>query len=142
MDKPHDHCCDHDNSCEHEHCNETLFGEANEVPAVFSYKKSIQLNKGITGYELSVNLVDSFEAIKLWATQNKYFIGHIKLFIENGESNFDLWISTTGNKVNVKGSIEWEKSILKNCNLNMTAIIFGVEEYILRKIIIEKFNFN
>lgn len=141
MDKPHNHCCDHEHLCEHEHSHEDLFGETSEVPAVFSHKRSIEFSKKVTGNELCTNLVDWIEAIKLWTSQNKYFIGHIKAFAENGE-NFNLWISTTGNKVNIKGSTEWKKSILKSCNINITAIVFGTTEDNLRKVTLEKLKFN
>lgn len=120
----------------HNHSNKELYGEVNEVPAVFSYCTSLKFYKEVPPQHLEKSLVDWIENLRLWAVQNKYFIGHIKAFVEGGE-DFKLWISTTGKVINVKGSEVKEPSSLKFITINMTAIIFGIDEKDLKLIVLE-----
>jgi hypothetical protein len=135
----HNHLCDeHQHSCEntHEHHKEELFGELQEIPTVFSWSKSFDFNTEVSGYELREGLVEWIEDLKKWVLQNKYFIGHIKIFVEGGK-NFNFWISTTGKKINVKGSSDELVSNIKNITINITVIIFGPDEQTLRSITLE-----
>lgn len=128
----HQHNC----GCTHDHSHEALYGELKEVPAVFSYSTSFELDKEVTGDELKSCLVDWVESLKLWVSDNKYFIGHIKIFAEN-EKGFNLWLSTTGKNINIKSSEKYQDNNIKNITINMTAIIFGTDEQTLRSITLE-----
>lgn len=121
--------------CTHNHSHEELYGEFQEVPAVFSHSTSFELDKEITGDKLRDALIDWVESLKLWVSDNKYFIGHIKVFVEN-EKGFNLWISTTGKKINIKASEEYQDNI-ESITINMTAIIFGTDEQTLRSVTLE-----
>lgn len=134
-DDEHQHKC----GCTHNHSHEKLYGELQEVPAVFSNSTSFEFDKEVTGYELQNCLVDWIESLTQWVLQNKYFIGHIKIFAESRE-NFNLWISTTGKKINIKTSEEYKDNNLKNITINMTAIIFGTDEQTLRSVTLENLN--
>lgn len=120
----------------HKHSHEELYGKSNEVPAVFSYSVSLKFDKEVTDYKLQTCLIEWIESLKQWALQNKYFIGHIKIFAEGGK-DFSLWLSTTGKEINIKGSKDDQNSNIKNVTINMTAIIFGIDEQTLRSITLE-----
>jgi SHS2 domain-containing protein len=135
-DEHQDNC-----GCTHNHSNEELYGELQEVPAVFSHSTSFELDKEVTGDKLKDCLVDWVESLKLWVSDNKYFIGHIKVFVEN-KKGFNLWLSTTGKKVNIKASGEYQDNNIKNITINMTAIIFGTDEQTLRSVTLENLDKN
>lgn len=112
----HEHPCSHcgcDNKNHHHedhqerpvhiqpHLPEELFGESGEVPAVFSQVLPMEFSQEISGYNLCTYLTNWLVSLTRWASKNKCFIGHIKIFAEDGES-FHLWLSTTGGKINVK----------------------------------------
>lgn len=131
----HQHKC----GCSHDHSHEELYGELQEIPAVFSHSTSFELDEEVTGTKLKDCLVDWIESVKLWVSENKYFIGHIKIFAESNEG-FNIWLSTTGSKINIKTSEEYEKNNIKNITLNMTAIIFRAEEQALKSVMLENLN--
>lgn len=155
MNKPHKHSYDSTGKCscgyahvhlqsnEHEyahgHSHQELFGESNEVPAVFSQSVGIKFKEEITGEELKARLTDWMEGLKDWVSKNKYFIGHIKLFIEN-EDGFTLWLSTTGKEINIKAPPERQPCKIRCCTVNMTAIVFGTDEQTLRTVSLENLN--
>jgi hypothetical protein len=128
----HQHNC----GCNHNHSHDELYGELNEVPAVVSYSISFQFDKEVTAHEVQVSLVDWMERLKQWVLENKYFIGHIKIFAE-GEKDFNLWISTTGKKINIIGSWDEDEKRIQSITMNMTVIIFGPNEQTLRAITLE-----
>lgn len=131
---------EHHHNCGcHNHSHEELYGELQEVPAVFSHSTSFEFDKEVTGDKLKDCLVDWVESLKLWVSDNKYFIGHIKIFVEN-EKGFNLWLSTTGKKVNIKASGEYQDNNIKNITINMTAIIFGTDEQTLRSVTLGNLN--
>ncbi|AWI06129.1 hypothetical protein [Clostridium drakei] len=115
----------------HEHSKEELYGELKEVPAVFSNTISLELNKEILVNELQKSLEAWIESLKKWVLENKYFIGHIKAFIE-GEENFNVWIATTGKKINIKTSENHEDEKVKSITVSITAIVFGTDEKTLK----------
>jgi hypothetical protein len=135
---------EHGKCCEHHHleadCHDSiaedfhqdLYGERGEVPAVFSHKTLLNLVQEVSGEELGGSLTDWIDHLQQWLHQHQHLIGHIKVFVENG-GNFNLWISTTGNKINIKGSTEWQTSRVKSCTLNMTIIVFGIDEDSLQR---------
>lgn len=139
----HLHIHEHEHNCnrDHDHSHEDLYGESKEVPAVFSYTTSFELNKEVTADELQNSLVNWIESLRQWALQNKYFIGHIKIFVESTKE-FNLWISTTGKGINVKTSEDNIDNNIKNININITAIIFGTDEKTLRSVTLESLNKN
>lgn len=126
----------HNCGCTHNHSKEELYGEVQEVPAVFSYSTSFEFDKDVKGYELQTCLVDCLEDLKQWVVQNKHFIGHIKIFAESGK-NFSIWLSTTGKKINIKTSEDNQDDNIKNIIINMTAIVFGTDEQTLRSVTLE-----
>ncbi|MCH5139085.1 hypothetical protein JMF89_18140 [Clostridiaceae bacterium UIB06] len=129
----------HECGCGHDHSHEDLYGELQEIPAVFSHSVSFELDKEVPGNTLKDCLVDWIESLKLWVSDNKYFIGHIKIFAENNQG-FNLWLSTTGNKINIKTSEEYEKNNIKNITINMTAIVFKADEQTLKSVMLENLN--
>lgn len=131
----HQHKC----GCNHEHSHEELYGELQEIPAVFSHSVSFEFDKEVTGDKLKDYLVDWIESLKLWVSENKYFIGHIKVFAESNQG-FNLWLSTTGSKINIKASNEYEKNNIKNITINMTAIVFLAKEQTLKSVMLENLN--
>jgi hypothetical protein len=131
----HEHNCD----CAHNHSHEELYGQLKEVPAIFSYSDSFQFDKEVTGYEVKNSLVDWIESLRQWALQNKYFIGHIKIFAEN-RKKFNIWISTTGKKINIKASDNEGNSKLESITINMTVIVFGIDEQTLKLVTLENLN--
>ena len=123
---------DHNHEDSHSHPHEELYGEVSEVPAVFSHSFLINFVQEISGEELDNRLIGWIDLLQQWLHQNKYLIGHIKVFIEN-EGNFNLWLSTTGSKINIQGSTQWQVSRVKSCTIHMTAIAFGITEAVLQK---------
>lgn len=133
----HSHSCGHEHALEH--LNQELFGQAKEVPAVFSHSIQIELKKEVSGEELKALLIDWIEDLKQWISQNKYFIGHIKIFAENGKS-FNIWLSTTGGKINEKHSPDILNYKVEHCTINMTVIVFGAHEQNLREVTLNSLN--
>ncbi|AKA67416.1 hypothetical protein [Clostridium scatologenes] len=129
----HQHHHSHEGKCgcNHEHSKEELYGELKEVPAVFSNTISLELNKEILVNELEKSLEAWIESLKKWVLENKYFIGHIKAFIEGGE-NFNVWIATTGKETNIKTSENHGYEKIKGITVNITAIVFGTDEKTLK----------
>lgn len=123
----------------HIHHEENLYGESKEVPAVFSYSTSFEFDKKITPHELQNSLMYWIESIKYWALQNKYFIGHIKIFVETAKK-FNLWISTTGRNINIKTSEDNLDDDIKSININITVIIFGTDKQTLQSVTLENLN--
>lgn len=118
----------------HEHDHKELFGQADEVPAVFSESMMIQFKEDVSGQEVKTCLASCIESLKQWASKNKCFIGHIKVFVE-GEDCFSLWLSTTGKDINVTSSTRSESHKLNNCTVNITAIVFDTDEQTLSSFI-------
>lgn len=131
----HEHNCD----CNRVHSHEELYGELKEVPAVFSYSDLFKFDKEVTGYEMKNCLVDLIESLRQWTLQNKYFVGHIKVFAESGK-DFNIWISTTGKKINIKASDNEGSNNLKSITINITVIVFGTDEQTLKLVTLENLN--
>ncbi|AKN31753.1 hypothetical protein Ccar_13125 [Clostridium carboxidivorans P7] len=121
----------------HEHSKEELYGELKEVPAVFSNIISLELNKEVSVNGLEKSLEAWIESLKNWVLENKYFIGHIKAFVE-GEENFNVWIATTGKNTNIKTSKNHEDEKVKSITVNITAIVFGTDDKTLKFITLKK----
>lgn len=117
-------------TCQHSHEN------SNEHPGVFSHSLALQLEKGISGSELTNCLAAWVKDLLQWASENHYFIGHIKTFTSS-ESTLNLWLASTGKEVNINSSPGWQESIITSFNLNMTVIIFGPDKETLQKIALE-----
>ncbi|OAA82889.1 hypothetical protein [Clostridium ljungdahlii] len=133
----HSHCEEHHH---HHHCDENeedLYGELNEVPAVFSYTESFELKKEAKGDKLQESFVHWIENLRKWSIENKHFIGHIKIFVKD-EKDFNLWVATTGKKINVKTFSENNDYDIKNITVNMTAIVFGTDEETLKSVVLKK----
>jgi hypothetical protein len=110
--------------------------DSEEVPAVFSHTTSFEFVREVSGDEVQERLEEWIEKIRQWVIENKYFIGHIKIFAES-EKDLSLWISTTGKKINVK-ALKSKKDInIKGININMTAIVFRIDEQVLESVILE-----
>lgn len=114
------------NNCNHSH--EHIHSDPNETPTVFSTSISVEFESEITVKELISCLVNWFNSIKQWSSENHYLIGHIKSYIEDANikdnKNFNLWISTTGRDVNIK-NVESGNEKIKSITISFTAIIFG-----------------
>ncbi|MBV7274237.1 hypothetical protein I6U48_15120 [Clostridium sp. PL3] len=129
-------CNEHNHEHDHHHCDHShdeLYGEKEELPAVFSYSTSLKFEKEINGSELQSCLIEWIESLKEWVLKNKYFIGHIKAFVEDENHHFKLWISTTGKNVNIKDNDNSKNDSIKTIAVNMTAIVFGTDERVLKK---------
>lgn len=151
MNKSHKHAYDGNGKCScgqthdhpHEnmqqHANEALFGQSDEIPAVFSHSVQIELDKEASEDEMKARFVEWVESLKQWAAQNKLFIGHIKIFAES-EKGFNLWLSTTGKKTNIKGSNAGESYKMRVLTVSMTVIVFGTDEKSLRTVTMDDLN--
>lgn len=128
----HDHV--HDENCGHDHGE--LYADPNETPSVFSHTLPYSFKGEVPGSKLEAAFNNSLEKLKGWAAENKYLIGHIKLFADGG-NDASLWLSTTGKNINKQSSPQWESSSLKGCTLHLTAIIFGTGLNALTKVIEE-----
>lgn len=135
----HDHAHEHSHGDIHDRLHENLYGQPDEVPAVFSQTLQIELKEEVTGEEFKAHLVDWVESLKQWVSQNKYFIGHIKAFVESGE-DYRLWLSTTGGEINVKDTSGGKTRKVKHCTVNITAIVFGADEQVLRTVTLNMLN--
>jgi hypothetical protein len=109
-----------------------IYGQKDEIPTVFSKIINIDFKQEIGFDELAKCLDKCVENIQKWAINNNYFIGHIKVFADLNEKN-NVWISTTGDLVNVKKIFEGNIFNTKHCSLNFTAIIFGANEQNLKE---------
>lgn len=127
----HNHEHEHHHHCDHSH--DELYGEEEELPAVFSYSTSLKFEKEVNSSELQNCLIEWIESLKKWILENKYFIGHIKAFVEGGNNSFKLWISTTGKNVNIKQDNNSKNNSVKAITVNMTAIVFGSDQQVLKK---------
>jgi len=114
--------CDHD----HDHDHGELYADLKEQPTVYSFSKSIELDEGITGKELTTVLSGWIEELSGWAHENKYLIGHIKTFTESPEGS--LWLASTGRGINAKASGGWDSAVVKSFVLNLAEIIFGPDK--------------
>lgn len=130
----HDHVHDENCGCGHDHGE--LYADPNETPSVFSHTLPYSFKGEVQGSKLEAALNNSLEKLKGWAAENKYLIGHIKLFADGG-NDASLWLSTTGKNINKQSSPQWESSSLKGCTLHLTAIIFGTDLNALTKVIEE-----
>lgn len=130
------HCtCDHLHDQRHEH----LHAAQGEEPAVCSFSKMLVFKSNIAGKDLSGALKRCLAELKQWVAENKFFIGHIKVFVEkDGKAN--LWLATTGKAINVTSAETWDYTEGTQYNLHMTAIVFGPREHVLQAIINEFIN--
>ena len=135
----HDHVCGPDCRHDHSHDHGELFADDKERPSVYSFSYSIELDRGISGEQLLSILSSWIEALRDWAVQNKYLIGHIKTFTEN-DQGASLWLACTGRSVIPKMSPGWEVSMIKSFKISLVEIIFGVDKHLLEEKTLELFN--
>ncbi|MCR4435466.1 MAG: hypothetical protein QHH06_03135 [Clostridiales bacterium] len=128
----HDHHHEHTEDCGHDHSHDDLYAANGEEPTVFSHSIPVKFSKETSGKALTSALTACVESLQKWTAQNKYLVGHIKLFVE-GKDGANLWLASTGKRVNIKGTADWEDSILSSCTIHMTAIIFGPDLKTLEK---------
>jgi hypothetical protein len=75
-------------------------------------------------------LAERLLALRDWALQKEYLIGHIKAYFHESENN--IWLSCTGGNIDVRK----EQDIALGCSsesndktaMGITAIIFGPDE--------------
>ena len=115
------------------YCKKDLYGQLQEVPAVFSHTTSFEFAEEVSEDKIQDGLKAWVEDLKQWALQNKYFIGHIKVFAESGK-NLSLWISTTGKTTNIKALEDEKNSNIKEITINITAIVFRTDEQTLKSV--------
>jgi hypothetical protein len=115
------------------HSHENIYSQ-DKAPAVFSDSIKVSLTKGLTQSELIRLLTEWMEAVRLWAKENHYFIGHIKSFTEDG-AGLKLWIATTGSRINIQNSDIDNASAINSITINITAIVYGTDADSLQKII-------
>lgn len=127
----HEHCHEHKNEYGHEdkHAHENDHDHSLD-PAIFSETYELLLMKESSTLPVQEALVHWIEEILKWVSNNKGFVGHIKVFIE-GMGTENLWLSSTGKAINMNPSAGWSEAKLKKVTINATAIIFGTTKVIL-----------
>ncbi|MHC6179930.1 hypothetical protein ACYUJ6_08740 [Clostridium sp. JNZ X4-2] len=128
--------CNHHHHLDNDYSHEDLYGESEEVPAVFSYSNSFEFRNELAGDEIKSIILEFIKDIKKWVQENKYFIGHLKVFVKS-ENDFNIWIATTGKKINVKELSGQDENNIKHIDLNMALIIFGTDEETLREMVLK-----
>jgi len=121
------------------HSHHDLFGDAGEMPAVFSHTLTMDFNRNVPGDELCKRLTDWLEALALWTVHNHCFVGHIKVFAEGGE-DFCLWLSTTGKGINIRNPQQGSGAAVRRGTVAVTAIVFGTDAKSLRTAVMDQWN--
>jgi hypothetical protein len=123
----------------HNCSHEDLHGELGEVPAVFSCSNSFELKNELTGKEIKNIILEFMGGVKKWAQENKYFIGHLKVFVKS-EGDFNIWIATTGKEIDIKELSGQDEIDIKHIELDITLIVFGTDEKTLELKVLENLN--
>ena len=135
----HDHD-DHD-SCGHKYNREPgrqkLFGQVDEAPAIFSDTFEMDLEKEVKCDNLKALLTEWIEGLKEWAKKRKYYIGHIKAFIDS-KDGYSLWLSTTGSGINVNDKHTNQSGAVSRCSISLTMIVFGTDKKTMQKAAVEQ----
>jgi hypothetical protein len=124
-------------NCENHSHHHDLFGEADEMPAVFSGTLAIGFNRNVNSDELCTRLAEWLKALTLWAAHNRCFVGHIKVFAESGEA-FHLWLSTTGKGINIRNPHQGSDAAFRQGTVAVTAIVFGTDEENLKTAVMDQ----
>ncbi|CAB1244934.1 conserved hypothetical protein [Clostridiaceae bacterium BL-3] len=127
------------NDIHRDHFHGIFYGRFKETPAVFSYSNSFEFKNEFTGDEIRDSILEFMNNVKKWVQKNKYFIGHLKVFAKS-ENNFNIWIATTGKKINVKELSGQDESNIKHIDLNITLIVFGTDEESLKSEALKNLN--
>ena len=131
----HDHSDEHfhgDIECHEGHEHDVLFGQTDEIPAIYSDTFELRFGLELSSGYLCNCLTEWIESVKNWAAENKYFIGHIKAFVISDVGS-SFWLSTTGQNVMIKTQQEENPELMSRCELNATMIVFGCEAEYLKK---------
>ena len=126
MNGGHSH---HDHNHSHEDHHDEIYSAEQEKFTVFSESAVLHLNTD----ELTVlreKLAEWMDGIKTWISENKFFLGHAKLFCED-EGGCSVWMSTTGTSVNIKTSGESAR-LSGKLSISMALIVLGTDEHRLQ----------
>jgi len=121
---------------EHRPSTEELFHAPGESPAVHSMTQPIVFPAEVLGSAFTLALVRCVEGIRDWATQQKYLVGHIKVFVETAQKE-NLWLGTTGKRINLKASPGWDAAHSEVFQVHFTAIIFGPGDAQVKQVVAE-----
>ena len=121
---------------EHRPSTEELFHAPGESPAVYSISQPLVFPAAVLGSVFTLAMVQCMEGIRDWATQQKYLVGHIKVFIETAQKE-NLWLGTTGKRINIKASPGWDAALSDAFQVHFTAIVFGPGDAQLKLVVAE-----
>lgn len=100
-------------------------------PAIFSETHSLVFQEKISSGNIQQALTLWIEEIRDWALGYGFLVGHIKIYVEGQEN---LWLSSTGNSINMKHSRGWEDWFTDKVTLSVTAIIFETSKETLSEV--------
>nr|WP_320131470.1 hypothetical protein [uncultured Holophaga sp.] len=122
--------------CHHDHhlTGEQLFHAPGESPSVRSVTRDLSFASPVAGAAVTAALTRCVEAVRDWAVSGRFLVGHIKVFAESSVQE-NLWLASTGRKVNTQVSGGWDGAALTALTLHVTAIIFGPDPETLQEIV-------
>ncbi len=135
--------CSHDHGHSHGHhphgqpSADQLFHAPGESPAVYSATRSVSCPSEVSGQAFSAVMMRCVAGLRDWAVAQRHMVGHIKVFVENGQ-NENLWLASTGRNIQMKSSGCWDAGLSQEFKIHFTAIIFGPDPCHLKGIAMER----
>ncbi len=101
---------------------------------VYSFEAKGGGDAEVRGSILQEKYLEVMKEYISFLNEKSSLIGHVKLFIENGDEDI-LWMSSTGGDADFAESSEWEAQSVGIYKLSMTSIAFGIKQEDMEKVL-------